>query len=118
MPGTTTEGKSKPKLAVAKATDKAAASAAVAKSATATGKGAAAKGPKKPRGEVAEDTRKITVKFTENPGREGTLAHKTRALYKTGQTVKEWREACKAKGGDPGYLAFDVKKGYVTLSDK
>jgi hypothetical protein len=51
----------------------------------------------------------------ENPRKIGTLAHKTFALYKTGGTVAEWREACRERDADTGYLHADIRAGYIKI---
>lgn len=53
----------------------------------------------------------ITVKAEKNPKREGTAGHKAFALYKTGMTVKQFRD----KGGRSIDLQYDVKKKYITV---
>ena len=63
--------------------------------------------------EVIPGEAKITVLAEENPRRPGTLAHKTFAIYRTGMTVAEWREACRGRDADPGYLHADIAAGYI-----
>lgn len=105
----------KPKLATAKTDKPQEAAAAVAKASAAPAKGGDGKAARAPR--ESNDTRKIRVLFKENPAREGTLAHRTRLLYKDGMTVAEFRKACAEANppGDKGYLMPDVAKGYIKL---
>ncbi len=65
--------------------------------------------------EIIPGDAKITVLAKENPRRVGTLAHKTFALYRTGQTVAEWREACRGRDADPGYLHADIAAAYISV---
>lgn len=63
--------------------------------------------------EVIPGDAKITVLAKENPRRPGTLAHKTFGIYRTGMTVAEWREACRGRDADPGYLHADIAAGHI-----
>jgi hypothetical protein len=85
-------------------------------------KAAPAPEPKKPAAkkertgrEVISGDLKITVLAKENPRRPGTMAHKTFSLYRTGMTVGEWREACRARDCDEGYLHYDIAKGRIAV---
>ncbi len=58
---------------------------------------------------------KLTVLAKENPRREGTLGAKTFALYAKAKTVGEFRELCKERGGDAGYLHADIRAGHIKI---
>lgn len=77
----------------------------VAKIAAPTVKSAA---PKKPSG---PDTRVITLAVKDNPKREGTAAHDIFSNYKTGMSVEAFYKA----GGNAAALAYDAKKGFISL---
>lgn len=64
--------------------------------------------------EVIPGDAKITVVAKENPRRAG-LAAKTFALYKTGMTVAAWRDLCRERNADLGYLHADIRAGYITV---
>jgi hypothetical protein len=64
--------------------------------------------------EVISGDLKITV-LEENPRRPGTMAWKTFSLYRTGMTVSEWREACRARDCDAAYLPYDIAKGRIAV---
>lgn len=64
--------------------------------------------PKKPNG---PDIRVITVLAKENPKREGTSAHDIFANYKSGMSVEAFYKA----GGNATALAYDAKKGFISL---
>jgi hypothetical protein len=65
--------------------------------------------------EVISGDLKITVLAKESPCRLGTTAHRTFALYKTGQTVSEWRTAVAGRDLDAGYLHADIRSGYISV---
>lgn len=58
-----------------------------------------------------------------NPRRSNTYAHRAFALYKTGITVSQWREACRAEAGSDtytyahmiGYLGPDIEAGHIKV---
>jgi hypothetical protein len=62
-----------------------------------------------------EDRRVIVVLSKANPRRAGTLAARTFELYRTGQTVAEWRAAVAAAKADKGYLSPDAKRGFIAI---
>ncbi len=108
------KGKAAPTLAVAKAKNTEA-KVAVAQAQT-KAQAPAAKAKKEPKAKGgAEDLRVMTVLVKEMPGREGTKAYLSRSLYKTGLTVAAWRDLCRTRGGDQGYVLNDVKRGYISL---
>ncbi|GEJ56602.1 hypothetical protein [Anaeromyxobacter diazotrophicus] len=78
-------------------------------------KAPAAKKSKEAKRDVIPDDAKLTVLFKEVPGRPGTLAYRTRALYLNAKTVGEWREACRGRDADPGYLHGDIRRGLVKV---
>lgn len=65
--------------------------------------------------DVIRGDAQITVVAKENPRRVGTLGAKTFALYKTGLTVAEWRELCRARDADAGYLHADIRAGFISV---
>jgi hypothetical protein len=64
--------------------------------------------------EIIPGDAKLTVLAKENP-RRGDLAAKTFALYSKAKTVGEFRELCKDRGGDAGYLHADIRAGHVKV---
>ena len=82
--------------------------------------GAATVEPSIPAGSIL-GTERITVLAPSNPRRPGTHAHMAFALYRTGITVSEWREACRVAGGEHfrhmvGYLSPDIRAGHIKLN--
>jgi hypothetical protein len=65
--------------------------------------------------EVIPGDARITVVSKENPRRAGSLGAKTFALYKTGMTVAEWRDLCRERDADAGYLHADLRNGYIKV---
>ncbi len=57
-------------------------------------------------------TAKITVVASENPKRQGSLAHTRFAKYKTGQTI----EAFIAAGGTAGDVKWDLEAGHIKIA--
>ncbi len=47
--------------------------------------------------------------------RSGTLAARSIGLFKTGMTVGEWRDLCRERDCDPGYLHHSPRRGYVAV---
>lgn len=54
----------------------------------------------------------ITIKTTDNPKRQGTLAYGRFALYQDGMTVAEYVTA----GGRTGDVNHDAEAGYIELA--
>jgi len=65
--------------------------------------------------EIIPDDAKLTALFEKVPGKPGTLAHRTRALYVKAKTVGEWREAARAADADLGYLHGDIRRGLIRI---
>ncbi len=64
---------------------------------------------------VIPDSARITV-LVKNPRREGTLAARTFAAYRTGMTVGEWREKVAAADLDAGYLHNDLRAERIRVT--
>ncbi len=65
---------------------------------------------------VVPDDARITVLAKSNPRRAGTLGARTFAAYKTGMTVGEWREVCRSRDLDAGYLHPNLRRGYIKVT--
>ncbi len=64
---------------------------------------------------VIPDDARIVVVAKQNPRREGSMAFRVFAAYLKARTVGEWREACRSRGLDVGYLHYDLRRGHIRV---